>query len=137
MPHDPARVADTKARMIKAAADLRSRTHQMTAVPPNAGDAAFHAQQATEKSMRAFLTWHDVPFRKTHDLANLGATCSDLDASLLSVLQPSAELTQYAWRYRYPGEPEEPPPDEVVAALTTATRVYDAILSRLPAEAHP
>jgi HEPN domain-containing protein len=28
----------------------------------------FHAQRAAEKAMKAFLAWHDVPFRKTHNL---------------------------------------------------------------------
>ncbi len=31
--------------------------------------ACFVAQQAAEKAMKGLLMWHDVPFRKTHDLA--------------------------------------------------------------------
>jgi HEPN domain-containing protein len=42
------------------------------------GDATFHCQQAVEKTIKAFLTWHDRAFRKTHDLVELGAECSDL-----------------------------------------------------------
>jgi len=39
---------------------------------PLPGVAAFHAQQAAEKSLKAFLYWHEVPFRKTHELEELG-----------------------------------------------------------------
>jgi prevent-host-death family protein len=28
----------------------------------------FHAQQAAEKAMKGYLSWHDQAFRKTHDL---------------------------------------------------------------------
>ena len=46
-------------------------------------------------------------------------------------------LTEYAWRFRYPGEPEEPTEDEARAAIEVARKVYAAILARLPVEAHP
>lgn len=36
---------------------------------PNA--IAFHCQQAAEKYLKAFLTWHQVAFSKTHDLQEL------------------------------------------------------------------
>jgi hypothetical protein len=34
MPHDPARVAETKSWFEKAANDLRAADHELTAVPP-------------------------------------------------------------------------------------------------------
>lgn len=33
--------------------------------------AAFHCQQAAEKYLKAFLTWHGVEFPKTHDIGVL------------------------------------------------------------------
>ncbi len=68
MPHDPARVADTRAWLQKADNDLRAAEHDQTARPPLLGDVTFHAQQTAEKAFKAFLTWHDRPFRKTHNL---------------------------------------------------------------------
>jgi HEPN domain-containing protein len=44
--------------------------------------SVFHSQQAAEKAAKAFLTSHDVLFRKTHDLNELGGQCAALDASL-------------------------------------------------------
>ena len=108
MPHDPIRLADSKAWLAKAQADLGAGAHELTALPPFTADAVFHAQQAAEKAMKAFLAWHDVPFRKTHDLAEIGHQCANIDSALESLLMRASVLTQYAWKFRYPGEPEEP-----------------------------
>ena len=108
MPHDPIRVADARAWLAKADMDLRAAAHELTATPPFTADAVFHAQQAAEKAMKGFLVWHDVPFRKSHDLAEIGHQCAGLAPSLESLLMRAAGLTQYAWKFRYPGEPEEP-----------------------------
>lgn len=59
-------------------------------------------QQAAEKALKAFLTWHDRPFGKTHNLVELGGQCVLLDATLEGVLAPAGALTEYAWKFRYP-----------------------------------
>ena len=46
-------------------------------------------------------------------------------------------LTEYAWRFRYPGETVELPMKEAQEALALAREVYDAIVVRLPEEASP
>lgn len=137
MPHDPVLVADTKAWMAKADSDLRAGAHELTASPPFTGDAVFHAQQAAEKALKGMLVWHDVPFRKTHDLAEVGRACVELDVSPAPLLRRGAGLTQYVWRYRYPGEPGEPTMTEAQEALALAREVYEAILARLPEEVRP
>ncbi|MBI3891771.1 MAG: HEPN domain-containing protein [Candidatus Wallbacteria bacterium] len=137
MPHDAIRVEDTRAWLTKAAQDLRAARHELTADPPLLWDIVFHAQQAAEKSLKGYLAWHDVPFRKTHDLAEIGLACVTLDGSLEPLLRRTAALTEYAWRYRYPGEPEQPTALEADDALQTACEVYDAIRTRLPAEVRP
>lgn len=59
------------------------------------------------------------------------------DVSLEPLLQRAAPLTEYAWKFRYPGEPEQPTEEEARAALSVAHEVYQAIRSCLPAEARP
>src|SRR3990167_8195952 len=103
IPPDPIRAADTRAWLARALDDLRCADIDLAATPPLLGDTTFHCQQAVEKALKAFLTWHDRPFRKTHDLVELGGQCVAIDASLEPLLQPAAPLTEYAWRYRYPG----------------------------------
>ena len=134
---DPVRAADTKAWLLKAGYDLRAARLELTAKPPLWADIVFHAQQLAEKSMKAFLTWHDRPFRKTHDIGEIGKACTEIDPSLEAALRPAASLTQYAWKYRYPGDADEPAPEEAEEALVLARAVQEAILSRLPAEVHP
>jgi HEPN domain-containing protein len=95
----------------------------------------FHSQQAAEKTMKAYLAYHDVPFRKTHSLEELGRQCATLDDTLSSTTAHAAVLTEYAWKFRYPGELDEPEREEAEAALASARRVCDAILTRLPPEA--
>jgi len=132
MPHDPIRLVDAKAWLAKADMDVRAATHELTAEPPFTADAVFHAQQAAEKAMKGFLAWHDVPFRKTHDLAEIGHQCAGIDASLESLLMRAAGLTQYAWKFRYPGDPGEPSREEAETAIALAREVHEAIVSRLP-----
>src|SRR5262249_28597398 len=101
------------------------------------GDATFHCQQAVEKVFKGFLTWHDRPFRKTHDLVELGGQCVAIDATLEPLARQAVPLTEYAWRYRYPGEPAAPGLDEGLQALAVATAVIAGVLERLPLDIRP
>ncbi len=134
MPLDPVLVAETKAWLQKAATDLRAAQHDLAALPPLLDDAAFHCQQAVEKCIKAFLMWHGVPFRKTHSLEELGEQCLDIDPTLLELVDRAVPLTEFAWKFRYPGEPEEPSIQEVQEAIQIANEIQKAILFRLPQE---
>jgi HEPN domain-containing protein len=116
MPPDPVRAADARAWLAKAAQDLRRVGLLLAAEPPDPEGGLFHSQQAAEKALKGFLTWHDVAFRRVHEL----------DA-----------LTKYAWRFRYPGAPYEPTLDEGRTAFNLAREVMDAILGCLPLEVRP
>lgn len=136
MQPDEARLADTAAWLAKAHLDLRSSEHALTAPEPLWEDVLFHCQQAIEKSLKALLTWHDMPFRKTHSLGELGRQCLVVAPALESLLKEAAPLSDYAWRFRYPGEAEEPTAEETDEALRIANAVFAAILARLPRQVH-
>jgi HEPN domain-containing protein len=61
----------------------------------------FHAQQAVEKCLKAVLSLHQIPFRKTHDLGELIDLMSDAgkpippEASELDFLNPFAVTFRY------------------------------------------
>lgn len=137
MAFDPVLVADTKGWLQKAMNDLRGAEVDLAASPPLLEDALFHCQQAAEKSFKAFLTYHQRPFRKTHNLEELGEVCLMVDPTLRGLVDEAAPLTEYAWAYRYPGSPEPPLPDEAQAALVLARRIYQAVLDRTPVEIRP
>lgn len=137
MPLDPVLVAETKAWLRKAAIDLIAAKHDLSPSPPLLADAVFHCQQAVEKVFKGFLMWHGIPFRKTHSLEELGEQCLDLDQTLKALVDQAVPLTEYAWRFRYPGDPEEPSREEAEETLRIAREVYEALMARLPGEAQP
>lgn len=137
MPPDPGTIAEARAWFKKASVDLRAANLELRDAPLLNTDIVFHAQQAAEKSMKGFLTFHARTFRKTHNLVELGEACAALDPALEALMRRAATLTEYAWRFRYPGDPEEPNDREAGDALGLAREVYDSLLSRLPQEARP
>ena len=129
----PDKFAEIRGWLVKADDDLRGAEIDLAASPPLSGDALFHCQQAVEKALKGFLTLHDRPFRKTHDLDELATECEQLDHSLVRVLDRARDLTPFAWRFRYPGDDEPPPAAEIVEALALAKDVVEEIRLRLPA----
>jgi HEPN domain-containing protein len=126
MPHDPALLAEVRAWLCKAAKDVAAAAYELQPEPPFSEDIVFHSQQAVEKSLKAFLSWHRVLFRKTHNLVELGEACSLIDQSLEPLLRRAAPLTEYAWKFRYPGDPEQATRKEAEDALATASEVVAA-----------
>jgi hypothetical protein len=41
-----------------------------------------------------------------------GEACIAIDATLRETIERAIPLTEYAWKFRYPGEPEEPMREE-------------------------
>lgn len=113
--------------------DLETSEVLLAADPPRLRQALFHTQQAAEKSLKAFLVAHDVPYPLTHNLTLLMDLCADLDAPLHERILPSVWLTQFAVRFRYPGNFAEPSSEQAAEGLTTAKAVYASVAERLTA----
>jgi HEPN domain-containing protein len=131
---DENRIAETSAWLQRTSQDMRAAAHGLSAEPPLLDDVVFHCQQACEKSLRAFLIWNGIPYRETHDLAEIGAHCVEIDSSLEPYVARVARLTEYAWLFRYPGGPEEPSVEDTSEALDATHALSQAILERLPEE---
>lgn len=93
-------------------------------------NCTFHAQQAVEKYIKAYLVKNQVEFRKTHDLEKLLALIEKIDAKLASNLRFSEWLTDFAVGFRYP---EEPSVDEETAkkAMSDMQKVKKIIMNIL------
>lgn len=116
---------DEAARWLAAAAkDLKSARLLASEEPTG---SVFHSQQAAEKSAKAFLAFHNVPFRRTHDLQELGNQCAEVEPSLADVLVEADDLTDYAVIFRYLDAPREPDAAEATSALQIAGRLYERI----------
>jgi len=96
-----------------------------------ASRSLFHSQQAAEKALKGLLTFGQIAFRRTHDLADLGSQCLGVDAALEPLLQQVEGLTGYAAAFRYPDAPYEPDSAEALEGLGVATRLYNEVWSRL------
>jgi HEPN domain-containing protein len=131
MTPDQLRHEETRAWLDRARRDLRAAT-LLTDGDAHA-EALFHCQQAVEKALKAFLTFHGSAFRKTHDLSDLSPACISIDASLESSISQAEGLTQYAWRFRYPGMPYEPGSAEARNGLQRAGAALQEVERRLVA----
>src|ERR1035441_2481926 len=87
---------ETRAWLLRAAEDLAAAA--AVTAPPGVRSALCHCQQAAEKSLKAFLTWHQRPFPRTHNLTVLSGFCAEVDASLDAAIAPSLALTRFAVR---------------------------------------
>lgn len=114
----------------KAEGDLRASEVMIGADLEDWFAAAFHAHQAAEKFLKAFLVRHQIPFPKTHDLNQLLDLTAKADGSLKTESASAAMLTPFGVEFRYPGE-EVADRETAEDALREARRVREAVLKRL------
>lgn len=135
MPLDP-KGQETQEWLTIAKTDL-AVSQSLASNEEFAAQASFHAQQAAEKALKAYLVWHQERFKKDHDLRYLGNLALKKDPTLANLIDEAVSLNPYAVTTRYPGFSEEIEVDEVSEAIRLAEKVYREILSRLPRDVHP
>jgi HEPN domain-containing protein len=91
----------------------------------------FHAQQAAEKFIKAFLVRHQIEFPKSHDIALLRQLVARVDPRLGQKLAKADTLTPYGVEFRYPGDSPEVSRDEGEKALRLAEETRALILESL------
>lgn len=84
---------------------------------PNYDAVCFHAQQAAEKYLKAYLQEREAVFPRIHNLIQLLELCLPLDVSFEFQRNLLIRLDRYSVRFRYPGESAEK--DEARAAFET------------------
>ena len=132
MEPDPVLASNTREWLVRAKEDLENAQHNLVATSPFVRDALFHRQQVVEKAMKALLTWHDLAFRKTHNLEELAELCTRIDGTLAPAMEQVTPLTEYAARFRYPGAPWEPTLQEALESIELARTFVHIILKTLP-----
>lgn len=93
--------------------------------------ACFHAQQAAEKYLKAYLTQETVTYPYTHNLVKLVELCAASDDTFRTLLPVVTALVPYAVELRYDAEFW---PDEQTAreARVFALDVERFVLMRIP-----
>ena len=88
----------------KAEEDYALIKHLMSDNAPYFSAIAFHAQQAVEKFLKAYLVMHQQEFPKTHDIDRLLDLIQDVDEALSERLRQIGVLSPYGVDIRYPGD---------------------------------
>jgi len=120
--------------LIKSKHDIGSAYVLMNYEEPFFDTAVYHCQQAVEKALKAYLTYKDVEFEKTHDLVALTDICSELELRFADWKETAKFLTPYAIEFRYPGKVLEPEKEEAEKAFADTEKFLDFIFKLLPDE---
>lgn len=90
-------------RILLAKADQDELAARELASNPGLGDEiiGFHLQQAVEKRLKALLTFHGIPYRRTHDLLELMDLLIARGCPVPLPLEALQEMTPFAVEYRY------------------------------------
>ena len=123
--------------LIKSQHDLGSARRLMEGDKPYLDTAVYHCQQAAEKALKAFLTYYDTEFEKSHDLTELVALSLTVEPAFERWRDVAEELTPYAVQFHYPADVLEPELSEVEDALRHAQALTEFIFSLLPGEVRP
>lgn len=117
--------------LSKAQKDLRAASVLLAADLEDYENVGFHAQQAAEKCIKAFLVRHQIEFPKTHDIAVLRELVAQVDRRTTERLAAAEVLTPYGVTFRYPGALPSVSRDEARRALRLAEQVHDVVLASL------
>lgn len=112
--------------------DLALADLALDASPPVPWGAAFHAQQAAEKLLKALLTHHRVEFEKVHSIDYLVELGLEVAPELSELRDRATALTDFAVEPRYPLPRHEVTHDEAAEAIAIAREVRTFVLTRLP-----
>lgn len=127
---------EVRAWLSKAQNDLMSAQTLIERKPAILDTACFHCQQTAEKALKAFLTFKEAEFEKTHDLTYLIAACASQYQAFNNLQEKAELLAPYAVEVRYPGDAIMPSADEADEAFAAAKALWDFVLTQLPPEYH-
>jgi HEPN domain-containing protein len=103
-PPEEVKLEFTRDWVRKAENDYRIARHLLESGADYAYGVTFHAQQTAEKYLKAFLVWHQIEFKKTHDIAILLESTAEVAPEISKTLAEVTDLTPYGVEYRYPGD---------------------------------
>ncbi len=103
-PADKMRDEFVRQWLLKAEEDLNAAKSLLSYGQTFISTVCFHSQQASEKYLKAFLTYHQVEFPKTHDIGELLDLAASVNEKLSQSLSDIILLTDYGVDTRYPGD---------------------------------
>ena len=127
----PEKLKEIRAWLIKAEHDLMAATHLLDVDGELRDVVVYHCQQAAEKALKAYLTWRDSEFAKTHALVQLVEQARSYEDDFSVLMEHAEDLSPFAWRFRYPGDLLDPGEAETDRALAMAGEIMEFVKKRL------
>jgi HEPN domain-containing protein len=90
-----------------------------------ASTICFHAQQAVEKFLKAFLVYHNVDFPRTHDVDFLLLECKKIDSKDFEI--DLGSLSDFGVNIRYPDDFYVPDKEETIQYCNIAHAIGNII----------
>lgn len=113
---DPGRWAQAVQRLQRADEDIRL-AEKIAGDPDFLASAAFHCQQAAEKTAKAVIVAYQTDYPRIHDLAQLGWAVAKLRPELGASIAALSGLTDWYVTPRYPGLEYRPSLQDVEMTL--------------------
>ncbi|KHK00539.1 HEPN domain-containing protein [Desulfovibrio sp. TomC] len=131
--------ADAAARrwLAKAENDLLNIRNNLHAALIPWDTVCFHAQQAAEKYLKAFLVAQGALPPRSHDLIALLALCVEFTPDLTALETSCRSLAYFGTASRYPDDIYEPDEEDGRQAFAASLRVQQLILTHLPRSPDP
>jgi HEPN domain-containing protein len=121
----------TKASSDVRAAERLEPRHDEEGYQPLYNAAAFHLQQAAEKTLKAYLASRSVRFASIHDLSKLLALAATIEVGFNSLAGAAETLAPFAVEIRYPGDWDDLTRDEYVEVKHAAEEIVEFASKRL------
>jgi len=93
-------------------------------------NSCYHAQQAGEKALKAYLTQFDQEVPYTHNLELLCKICAKHDNAFDELFIISSDLTDYVTTTRYPGD-DSVDIEEAEQAIQKASKIFVFVQERI------
>jgi HEPN domain-containing protein len=117
--------------LAKAAGDLRAARKLVRDDDFTLDSAAYHTQQAAEKSLKAYLVFKGCGVPKIHELERLLKCCLVYDASFEEMRNDAEKLSSYATYTRYPDDYFHIGREEADGAILSAARIFKFVKNKI------
>ena len=122
--------------LTKAGHDARAAERLVPDAPdvgyePLYGAAAFHLQQAAEKTLKAFLASRALRFANIHDLNKLLSLAESVEAGFDALADDAETLAPFAVEIRYPGDWDDLTRDEYSEVKRAAEELIELVAERM------
>lgn len=116
----------------KAENDLKNAEIVIKTEDPPLDTICFHAQQCSEKYLKALLIYYGKEPQKTHNIAELINSLENKVSKLNDFIDEADNLTDYAVGLRYPEEIFEISKNDAIEAINITRKIKEIVLSNLP-----